>query len=202
MGADEAFDKVAARAMPGGCWRRHKDGKVFEVVFSRNGRVQIRRHGATNLKNTLWLDEDRLPTLYEPADAPPPPTLEERVLAEIGPPEGTHGSVSVTFAFPLDVGPEGWANAAVAFVRRYENATWRWMDVPANYKSKGAGWWSLDVYAKVGGVNLHLNGPGGWTNVEATELSASLKAARDEATPAPEPDHRCPRCTYGWSDDA
>jgi hypothetical protein len=192
----------ASDTMTQECWRRRRDGKLFTVVYERRGRTQLKPAEAKNLKNTRWLDTHRLPELYEPADAPPPPTLAERVEAEIGIPSGAGADVQVTIGFPLSLGPEGWACEAVNFVRRYADPSWKWMNVPENEKKKGEGWFALDVYAREGGVKLHLDGPGGWTQKQAQALQESLKAAKDGKKPPPvEPDHRCPRCAFGWSDD-
>lgn len=52
----------------GSTWKRRKDGVIFEVVWMqdwRGPRIQVRRHGATNLKNTHWLDPENLLKLYE-----------------------------------------------------------------------------------------------------------------------------------------
>lgn len=187
----------------GECWRRRTTGKVFEVVFERNGRTQLKPAEAKNLKNTRWIDTARLSELYEPADAPPPPTLADRVIGEIGIPAGADADVEVSIGFPWRGGPETWAPAAVEFVLRHPGASWRWMNVPANEKPKGSGWFSLTLNAQVGGVKLKMSGPGGWRQAEAGALNEALKAAKEQTTPPPqEPDHRCPRCTFGWSDES
>lgn len=53
----------------GQTWRRKKDGKDVEIVWMsdwRGGlRVQLRKSGATNYKNTHWIDGWNLPLLYD-----------------------------------------------------------------------------------------------------------------------------------------
>lgn len=185
-------------------WRRKADGVLYEIVHQsrRTGDFQMRRAGATNLKNTNWIKPETLNERYQPADAPPPPTLAERVIAEIGIPERATATVGVNIDFPLGRGAE-WGPEAVEFVRRYPDAWWKWMDVPSNaQRNKQKGWWSLDLFAKTDGVKLHMNGPGGWTLEQAQALTKELDAAKEDNTPpSVEPDHRCPCCAHGWSDD-
>jgi hypothetical protein len=203
---------IYERVERGSFWRRKQDGKLFEVVHvgpPRGGepaRVQLKPAEAKNLKNTRWIDVDRLPDRYEPGGAPPPPNLAERVMAEIGVPNGATATVKMYIDFPHhgDYARNLWGAEAVEFVRRYApNVTWKWMNVPSNaQRNKQDGWWSLDLYATADGVKLHLDGPGGWTTEQGQALTDEMKAAKADATPPPvEPDHRCPRCALGWSDD-
>lgn len=59
----------------GQVWRRKKDLKRVEIVWMNDWtgslRVQLRREGATNLKNTHWIDGWNLPLLYEKAEDRP-----------------------------------------------------------------------------------------------------------------------------------
>lgn len=192
----------------GAVWRRKLDGKLFEIVHvgpQRNGespRVQFKPAEAKNLKNTRWTSVDKLPERYEPADAPPPPTLAERLRDELGVPDTDSLSASAEFSYGYNGGPESWASDAVAFVRSHPDATWRWMNVPESAKShKQDGFWYLTLHANVGGLRAEIKGPGGWTTKQGQALTESLEAAKAETQP-PErpPDHVCPRCDYGWHD--
>lgn len=49
-------------------WKRRSDGKVYEVVWMNDWetpRVQLRLAGATNLKNTHWVNPENLVRLYD-----------------------------------------------------------------------------------------------------------------------------------------
>jgi hypothetical protein len=68
-------DPVRSAVIDGGLvqtgqvWRRKKDARHVEIVWMTDWRgslrIQLRREGATNLKNTHWVDGWNLPLLYE-----------------------------------------------------------------------------------------------------------------------------------------
>lgn len=95
-------------------------------------------------------------------------------------------SISVKASVPF-----GTARSVVAveFVRAHPEATWGWMDVPANARShRWPHWWSLTVRAKVDGVWVELDGGAGFTTEQAKRLTAEMQTAGDGSesrTPAP-----------------
>lgn len=159
-------------------WRRKSDGVMFEVVFvNRHRRVQMRRAGAKNLKNTNWLDEWNMLNRYEPAETPPPPTLAERIREELAIPGDPSLNVEVKCNYGWSAGTS-WAVHAVEFAKLAEDVSWRWMNVPANAKRAGTnGWFSLWVYGTIGGVRIELDGGSGWDKPAADILTAELRAA-------------------------
>lgn len=164
----------------GSLWQRKHDAKRFEVVYVYAGRIQFRRAGATNLKNTRWLSEESFLARYQPDDTSPR-TFADELRERLGFPEQASVSANVGFGYRR----QPWGHHAVAFVERAENASWSWLHVPAN----GDDWWSLSLRGDIDGLYIDLSGPGGWTRVEANQLHSQLKSAKandDESrTPFP-----------------
>lgn len=208
MRSERTTQGCGESASIGTFWRRKSDGKVFELIYvspERNdepARFQLKPAEAKNRKNTRWINADNLPERYEPVDAPPPPTLPERLRDEYGVPDSDSLGASVEFSYGWRAGPESWAGHAVEFIRSHPDATWSWSNVPETAKrEKQDGFWYLTLHAKVDGLSATIKGPGGWTTKQGQALTESLKAAKAETQP-PErpPDHVCPRCAYGWHD--
>jgi hypothetical protein len=166
-------------------WRRIKDSTEHEVVFVRGDRIQFRKAGATNLKNTRWLSVDGFLARYEPADAPPPLDLGDRLLERFGLP----GDYSIAIEVARPVGRiDDWPAEMVAWVKRHgKNASWQWMHVPANGREYQALW----VTVRVDGTRVVTHG-GVETRAAARELNRRLIEAKEgldeewgSQTPAP-----------------